>query len=54
MCDGPESYAELEKVWFRLKETTEEINKATDDVGKRKLIAITWLIQDKLLLESDV
>ena len=54
VCDGPESYAELEKVWVRLREMTEEINKATDDVVKKKLISITWLLQDKLFIENDV
>ncbi|KAI9822224.1 MAG: hypothetical protein M1832_003047 [Thelocarpon impressellum] len=39
----------LEKVILRLRETTREINKATDDPQARAKIEKTWLLQDKLV-----
>ena len=39
---------------FRLRETAREINKATDDPEKRKLIEKTWQLQDRLLFEHQV
>ncbi|KAI9824694.1 MAG: hypothetical protein M1826_007272 [Phylliscum demangeonii] len=47
--DCPESHAELEKVWYRLREVTAEINQATHDPQTRDRIEKTWLLQDKIL-----
>ncbi|KAI9692132.1 MAG: hypothetical protein M1822_006362 [Bathelium mastoideum] len=49
--DDPDSHAEIDKVVFRLKETAREINRATDDPEKRRLIEKTWQLQDRLLFE---
>ncbi|KAL9093967.1 MAG: hypothetical protein Q9165_003637 [Trypethelium subeluteriae] len=49
--DDPNSHAEIDKVLFRLRETAREINKATDDPEKRKLIEKTWQLQDRLLFD---
>lgn len=48
VCDDPEAHAELEKALFRLQETIREVNKAKDDPQARKLIEITWQLQDRL------
>lgn len=40
---------EIEKVLVRLRETTSEINKATDDPSMRATMEKTWLIQDRLI-----
>lgn len=50
--DCPESHAELEKVLYRLQETTREINRATDDPDTRSRIEKTWLLQDRLVFRS--
>ncbi|KAI4647368.1 uncharacterized protein J4E79_010226 [Alternaria viburni] len=46
--DDPEAHAELEKALFRLQETIREVNKAKDDPQTRRLIEITWQLQDRL------
>lgn len=46
--DDPEAHAELEKAHFRLQETIREVNKAKDDPQARRLIEITWQLQDRL------
>ncbi|PVH97651.1 Rho guanyl nucleotide exchange factor [Periconia macrospinosa] len=46
--DDPEVHAELEKALFRLQETIREVNKAKDDPRTRRLIEITWQLQDRL------
>ncbi|KAK5159655.1 hypothetical protein LTR04_004923 [Oleoguttula sp. CCFEE 6159] len=51
--DDPESFAELEKVRYRLEETNREINEAKDDPEKRSLIAASWLLQDRMVLEHE-
>lgn len=47
-CDDPVAHAELQKVLFRLEETVKEINRAQDNPSTRKLIEITWRLQDRL------
>jgi len=47
-CDDPVAHAELQRVLFRLKETVQEINRAQDNPSTRKLIEMTWRLQDKL------
>ncbi|EMD87104.1 hypothetical protein COCC4DRAFT_82097 [Bipolaris maydis ATCC 48331] len=50
--DDPEAHAELEKALFRLQETIREVNKAKDDPQTRKLIEITWQLQDRLAFQE--
>ena len=54
MYDCPESHADLEKVLYRLREVTAEINKATHDSQTRDQIEKTWLLQDKLVFVDEV
>ncbi|RYC62196.1 hypothetical protein CHU98_g3998 [Xylaria longipes] len=48
VCDCPSSYMEIESVLIRLRETTAEINQATDDPGVKASLEQTWLLQDRL------
>jgi len=50
--DDPEAHAELEKALFRLQETIREVNKAKDDPQTRRLIEITWQLQDRLAFQE--
>lgn len=50
--DDPEAHAELEKALFRLQETIREVNKAKDDPRTRRLIEISWLLQDRLAFKE--
>ena len=50
--DDPESHAELEKALFRFQETIREVNKAKDDPKTRRLIEISWQLQDRLAFEQ--
>jgi hypothetical protein len=52
--DDPEAHAELEKALFRLQETIREVNKAKDDPKTRRLIEITWQLQDRLAFQEQV
>lgn len=52
--DDPEAHAELEKALFRLQETIREVNKAKDDPTTRRLIEITWQLQDRLAFQEQV
>jgi len=52
--DDPEAHAELEKALFRLQETIREVNKAKDDPRTRRLIEITWQLQDRLAFQEQV
>jgi hypothetical protein len=54
VCDDPEAHAELEKALFRLQETVREVNKAKDDPKTRRLIEITWQLQDRLVFQEQV
>ncbi|KAI0442464.1 Dbl homology domain-containing protein [Xylaria telfairii] len=49
VCDCPSSYLEIESVLIRLRETTAEINQATDDPGVKASLEQTWLLQDRLV-----
>ncbi|KAF2115106.1 hypothetical protein BDV96DRAFT_93479 [Lophiotrema nucula] len=51
-CDDPEAHAELEKALFRLQETIREVNKAKDDPKTRRLIEISWQLQDRLAFQQ--
>jgi hypothetical protein len=50
--DDPEAHAELQKALFRLQETIREVNRAKDDPKTRRLIEITWQLQDRLAFEE--
>jgi hypothetical protein len=50
--DDPEAHAELEKALFRFQETIREVNKAKDDPRTRRLIEITWQLQDRLIFQE--
>ena len=50
--DDPEAHAELEKALFRFQETIREVNKAKDDPKTRRLIEITWQLQDRLAFQE--
>ena len=54
MYDDPEAHAEVEKALFRLQETIREVNKAKDDPKTRRLIEITWQLQDRLMFQEQV
>ncbi|KAI1178733.1 Dbl homology domain-containing protein [Nemania sp. FL0916] len=49
VCDCPISHMEIEGVLIRLRETTAEINRATDDPGIKASLEQTWLLQDRLV-----
>ncbi len=52
--DDPEAHGELEKALFRIQETIREVNKAKDDPKTRRLIEITWQLQDRLVFQEEV
>ena len=54
MYDDPEAHGEIEKALFRLQETIREVNKAKDDPKTRRLIEITWQLQDRLVFPEQV
>jgi len=45
---------EIEKVLARLRETTSEINRATDDPRMKATMEKTWLLQDRLVIRDHV
>lgn len=52
--DDPEAHAELEKALSRLRETSQEINKATDSPRTRRMIEASWILQDRFLFSNTV
>jgi hypothetical protein len=54
VCDCPDSHMEIEKVLVRIRETTGEINRATDDPRMKASLEKTWLLQDRLLFTDQV
>ncbi|KAI0974261.1 hypothetical protein F4678DRAFT_458226 [Xylaria arbuscula] len=52
VCDCPSSHMEIESVLIRLRETTAEINRATDDPGVKASLEQTWLLQDRLVFPN--
>ncbi|KAL8853564.1 MAG: hypothetical protein Q9221_001550 [Calogaya cf. arnoldii] len=50
--DNSESRAELKKVLWRLRETAEEINRATNDPETQARIQRSWYLQDLLILPN--
>lgn len=45
---------EIENVLIRLREATNEINRATDDPRMKVTIEKSWLLQDRLVFPSMV
>jgi hypothetical protein len=54
VCDCPDSHIEIDKVLTRLRETTGEINRATNDPRMKATMEKTWLLQDRLMLADQV
>jgi hypothetical protein len=52
--DCPNSHLEIDSALTRLRETTSEINKATNDVEVIATLEKTWLLQDRLILPHQV
>ncbi|KAL5117253.1 hypothetical protein ACEQ8H_004812 [Pleosporales sp. CAS-2024a] len=50
--DDPEAHAQLQKALFRMQETISEVNKAKDDPRTRRLIEISWQLQDRLAFDE--
>ncbi|KAF2100309.1 hypothetical protein NA57DRAFT_35935 [Rhizodiscina lignyota] len=51
-CDDPIAHDEIQMVLVRLRELTDEINKATDDPKMRQLVETTWILQDRLTFDE--
>ncbi|CZR50979.1 uncharacterized protein PAC_00854 [Phialocephala subalpina] len=49
VCDCPDSHMEIENVLIRLREATNEINRATDDPRMKATMEKSWLLQDRLI-----
>ncbi|KUJ22716.1 Dbl homology domain-containing protein [Mollisia scopiformis] len=49
VCDCPDSHIEIENVLIRLREATNEINRATDDPRMKMVMEKSWLLQDRLV-----
>lgn len=48
------AHNEIQKVLLRIREMTEEINKATDNPHTRRLVEATWTIQDRLVFQDQM
>ena len=51
--DDPAAEAAIQKVLYRLRETAQEINNATNDPLSRARIQRSWQLQDLLLFPDD-
>ena len=51
-CDDPVAHDEIHKVLIRLREMTDEVNKATDNSATRQLVETTWALQDRLVFDE--
>jgi hypothetical protein len=45
---------EIEKILTRMRETTAEINRAQNDPRMKIILEMTWILQDRLLVPSQV
>lgn len=54
VCDCPDSHMEIENVLIRLRETTSEINRATNDPRMKATMEKTWILQDRLMFTDQV
>ncbi|KAE9381477.1 hypothetical protein N431DRAFT_476300 [Stipitochalara longipes BDJ] len=52
VCDCPDSHMEIENVLIRLREATNEINRATDDPRMKVTMEKSWLLQDRLVFPT--
>lgn len=49
VIDSPYAHMEIENALLRLRETTAQINRATDDARVKAVLEKTWLLQDRLV-----
>lgn len=49
VIDSPYAHMEIENTLVRLRETTAQINRATDDAWVKAVLEKTWLLQDRLV-----
>lgn len=49
VVDSPYAHMEIENTLVRLRETTAQINRATDDARVKAVLEKTWLLQDRLV-----
>lgn len=49
VIDSPYAHMEIENTLIRLRETTAQINRATDDARVKAVLEKTWLLQDRLV-----
>lgn len=49
VADSPYAHMEVENTLVRLRETTAQINRATDDARVKAVLEKTWLLQDRLV-----
>jgi hypothetical protein len=54
VIDCPQSCSDVEKVLYRLRETVDEINKATNDDYAHERIQRSWKLQDLIVFPSTV
>jgi hypothetical protein len=54
VCDCPDSHMEIENVLIRLREATNEINRATEDPRMKVLMEKSWILQDRLVFANRV
>ena len=54
VIDCPEACGEVEKVLYRLRETVDEINKATNDEYAHEKIQRSWRLQDMIMFGDSV
>ncbi|TVY19858.1 Phosphatidylinositol 3,4,5-trisphosphate-dependent Rac exchanger 1 protein [Lachnellula arida] len=49
VCDCPDSHLAIDNVLVRIRETTTEINRATDDPRMKVTMEKSWVLQDRLV-----
>lgn len=54
VCDCPDSHMVIEDVLIRMRETTTEINRASNDSQMKDTMEKTWLLQDRLFFSDKV
>ncbi|CAN8098865.1 unnamed protein product [Discula destructiva] len=52
VVDSPYAHMEIENTLVRLRETTAQINRATDDSRVKAVLEKTWLLQDRLVFPN--
>lgn len=54
VCDCPSSHMAIDTTLTRLRETTSEINNATNDLETRARLEKTWVLRDRLVIPNQV